>query len=232
LLFPTSVSNEILQFRKQAIFYRYLDWHTVGDVLSSSKVRFIQGSIMKNKAIPESCMKALGIVITAVSVLILMACAVVPKPLPDQALPPLPFPEIVASAAKYIDKTGTFGGSVLEVTNGNGQTQLEALQVPLGVGQKPKDKDLSQGRLILIYAGFLDPEIYTKGRLVTVSGKLLGSSATESGDKPYPYLRIEVTELHLWPIAQPIQPEPYYWEPFWYPYPWPWWRYSPHHWHD
>lgn len=159
--------------------------------------------------------------------LILTACAVVPEPPPDQALPEMSFAEIVAAAAHYRGKTLTLGGSVLEVVNLKAQTRIEALQVPLGVGQKPKNKDLSQGRLILLYNGFLDPEVYGKGRLITVSGTLLGSSASEGSQEPYPYLRVQVNDLHLWSVEKPKPPPEPYWDPFWYPYPFLWRH--PHH---
>ena len=174
-------------------------------------------------------MKALVRVITAVVPWIMVACSVVPEPPPDNSLPPMPFAEMVAGAGQFLGKTAILGGSVLDVVNLKDQTRLEALHVPLGVGQKPKDKDLSEGRLIIEYPGFLDPEVYTKGRLVTVTGKLLGSSASEENDKPFPYLRLLVMNLHLWPIEKPRPPDPY-WDPFWYPYPW-YWRH-PHYWHD
>lgn len=167
------------------------------------------------------------LILAVVPALILTACAVVPKPPPDQAIPMMSFAELVAEAGQYKGKLLTLGGSVLEVVNLKSQTRIEALQIPLGVGQKPKNKDYAQGRLILIKDGFLDPEVYTKGRLVTVSGTLLGSSKSEDSQEPYPYLRVKVDELHLWPVEKPRPPEPY-WDPFWYPFPF-WWRH-PHHW--
>ena len=168
------------------------------------------------------------LMMATVAALIMTACAVVPNPPPDQALPVMGFAEIVATADQYYGRTLTLGGSVLEVVNGKAQTRIDALQMPLGLGQKPTHRDRSQGRLILMCHGFLDPEIYTKGRLVTVSGTLLGSSVSEGSQEPYPYLRIQVNELHLWPIEKPKPPEPYWWDPFWYPFPF-WWRH-PHHW--
>ncbi len=105
---------------------------------------------------------------------------------------------------------------------------MTALQVPLSSGQKPGAKDRSQGRLIIVSTQFLDPEIYTKGRKITVAGKVVGSSQNEINTEPYAYLRLEAIEVYLWPQYRmtPTYYYPYnapYWfwnDPwYWRPYP-------------
>lgn len=141
---------------------------------------------------------------------------------------PLTYPELISNTEPYIGRTVVMGGYVLSVENLENATRMVAVQAPLGSGQKPKSKDLSQGRLILMYAGFLDPEVYAKDRKITVSGTLSGSSTVSGGEKTsFPYLEIQVAELHLWPVEKPPPPYPY-WDDPWYPFYYPWgWRY--HH---
>ncbi len=148
------------------------------------------------------------------SVLILTlssGCAVISDPISDAAIPQLPFGELVRKAGAYQNQTVVVGGYVVSVENIDLQSQLLAVQAPLGVGQKPQSKDLSQGRLLLIYDGFIDPEVYTKDRQITVGGKILDSSATEKTELPFPYLKVQIEEIHLWPKLDPVSPDP-----FWY----------------
>lgn len=138
----------------------------------------------------------------------------------NEALPPIPFKVLIEDVDKYKEDTVILGGYVISVENKTDHTRIVAVQSPLGVGQKPKAKDLSQGRLILIYNGFIDPEVYAKDRQITVGGKILNSSATDP-KAPYPFLEIEVKEIHLWPIEKP-SPDPC-WYDCYYPFYYPWW---------
>jgi len=173
--------------------------------------------------------------IVAVLAFWLMGCAVVSEQAQQEALPQMPFPKLVDNAEQNIGQTVIMGGYIVDVENRRDRTIITAVQAPLGVGQEPKSKDRSQGRLILIYPSFLDPQVYTEGRKITVAGKLLGSSQTEKEGKPFPYLRVEVSEIHLWPVQAPRYVDPYYWDPWWWgPYPYSYlhpfgWRH-PYYW--
>ncbi len=167
------------------------------------------------------------------AILILTACSVMSRSVEDEALPELPFPELIARSADYIDQTVILGGFVLAVTNDADHSRMVVIQAPLGVSREPQSKDQSQGRLIVEYPGFLDPEVYAKDRKITVAGRLLGSSATDARPEPFPYVRLQAVELHLWPKEMPVPYDPY-WDPWWgfpYPYYYPYWywRPYPHH---
>lgn len=158
----------------------------------------------------------------------LAGCAGAPPVMQEGALPQMPLPDLIANAPGYKGQTVVMGGFVLEVENQKGQTRIVAVQVPVGAGQRLKSKDLSEGRLILIYNGFIDPEVYEKDRGITVRGEILGGAANDP-EVPYPYLRIQVREIYLWPEEELLEPKhhPGY-DPS-YPYPWyrryPYWRY-------
>lgn len=145
-----------------------------------------------------------------------VSCAVMPAPVNRAALPPMPFPRLVEQAGAYHGRMVILGGYVLAVEQRADHTRLEALQAPLGFGQEPRSRDLSQGRLIVHHAGFLDPEVYEKGRKITVAGLLLGSSAWEAGGHAYPYVRIRSDSLYLWPPERSVPPPGYY-HPWGYP---------------
>jgi outer membrane lipoprotein len=170
--------------------------------------------------------------VVTLAALWLAGCSVVSKQTRQEALPQMPFLELVNQARNYIGETVILGGYVVQVTNHADRSEIIAVQAPLGTGQEPKSKDRSQGRLILDYAGFIDPQVYTQDRKLTVAGKLLGSSQTETGDKPFPYLHLQVSEIHLWAVEKPRYYDPYWdywmWHPYYYPYPF-WWRH-PYYW--
>lgn len=158
----------------------------------------------------------------------LWGCALMSPEVENEALPPIPFKVLIENGDKYKGDTVILGGYVISVENKTDHTRIVAVQSPLGVGKKPKAKDLSQGRLILIYNGFIDPEVYAKDRQITVGGKILSSSATDP-KAPYPFLEIEIKEIHLWPIKKPSPPPHWYDDYHPYYYPWWWHPYWHHH---
>ena len=158
-------------------------------------------------------------------------CTVMSSGVKEEALPPIPFPVLITDVERYKGDTVIVGGYVVSVENKMDHTRIVAVHSPLGVGEEPKTKDLSQGRLILDYKGFIDPEVYTKDRKITVGGKISDSSATVK-PAPYPFLQIEVDDIHLWPVEKPST-TPYYWDDDFFPhyyYPW-WWYPNRHHRH-
>jgi len=173
----------------------------------------------------------LGLLLFGVS-----GCAVVSPEVQEEALPNIPFPVLIGEVQKYMGDTVIEGGYVVSVENKADYTEIVAVQSPLGIGQRPKAKDLSQGRLVMIYKGFIDPEVYAKDREITVGGKIIGSSA-QVKNPAFPYLKLEIREIHLW--AKEVPTDPYWYDPYWYgpypfydPYPW-WWHRYPYHrrWH-
>jgi outer membrane lipoprotein len=168
---------------------------------------------------------------------LLAGCAGAPPVMQEGALPRMPLTDLISNEAGYRGQTVVMGGYVLEVENQQGQTRIVAVQVPIDSGQRLDSRDLSEGRLILIYDGFIDPEVYKKDRGITVRGEIIGGAANDP-DVPYPYLRIQVREIHLWPEEKPSDPKydpfhhwyrhyPYGRYPYWYYpyYPYPFYRY-------
>ena len=158
-------------------------------------------------------------------------CATVPSP-QIQAEVTVPFDLIVRQPDQYIGQTVTLGGYVLETQNRQGETVLNVLQAPLDSHHKPKGQDLSQGRFLARTSSFLDPEVYSKNRQVTLTGKVSSVQPQKLGDRMYPYPVVDIQGLYLWPRFE-RRVAPYY--PYYNPYgsgPWydPWYppyRYGP-----
>ena len=156
-------------------------------------------------------MKLTAILMILVVLGISTGCAVISRDVTRDALREPPFAEMVEQTEQYIGQTLILGGYIVSIENEKNGTRLVAVHAPLGAGQQPKSKDLSKGRLIVTHDGFLDPEVYTKDRVITVGGTVSGSSKTDDATLPYPYLRIQAREIYLWPVQDPKPTDP-----FWY----------------
>ena len=156
--------------------------------------------------------------------IILSGCSVISPDIAQEALPDPDFAELIRHVDRYRGETVVLGGYVLSVENFKDHTRIIAIEAPLGAGQRPKSKDLSRGRLHLLHDGFIDPEVYTRDRQITVGGRILESIGQPL--PPYPYLRIQVKEMHLWPVAKPLPADPYWDDPWCLS---PWWYFPWHH---
>ena len=157
-----------------------------------------------------------------------IACSVMPPEISRKAMPEVPFAELIRDAGRYKGETAVLGGYIVEVANLADRSRIIAVQAPLGTAQEPKTKDLSQGRLVIISRDFIDPEVYQKERKITIAGKVMASSQTEKGRYPFPYLRVDLIHIHLWPVEKPVPYDPYLdpWGPYpYYPFGWrhPYW---------
>jgi outer membrane lipoprotein len=165
----------------------------------------------------------------------LLSCSVISRQVRDEAIGPVPFKDLIEDIDQYRGQTVILGGYVIDVQNRKDKSVMTALQVPLLTGEQPAPKDRSQGRLIITYKGFLDPEVYTKQRKITLAGKIIASSKDKPNAAPYPYLELEGLEIHLWPLVKeywPAYPYPYFYDDPFYPFPWYWYPYHHRHLHD
>jgi len=165
--------------------------------------------------------------------LLTVSCSVMSRQVRQDAIPSPALATLIEQVDQYRGQTVILGGYLIDIQNTSDQTQLTLLQAPLKPGGKPGAKDRSGGRLIISTSQFLDPEIYTKGREVTVGGKITGSSIDEAKGAPFPYLKLTARELYLWPKYQktPYRYRYPYDDPFWYwDDPWYGWH-RPYYYH-
>jgi outer membrane lipoprotein len=146
------------------------------------------------------------------------SCSVISQQVRKESMPPVDFKMLIQNTNKYLGKTVILGGYILETQNLADRSSIKVLQVPLGWGETLKSKDDSKGRFIISHKGFLDPEIYSKDRKVTVAGKIVGKTDEKVGQFTQPYLKIESREIYLWPKEDEYI-RPYYYDPWYYPYP-------------
>jgi outer membrane lipoprotein len=148
-----------------------------------------------------------------------------------ESQPPVPLTILVKEADRYKGKTVILGGEILETENSKEITTITVLHIPLAFRHEPKAKDRSEGRFLVSHQGFLDPEVYAKGRRITVAGQVVGTVVKKVDHSPITCLHIQSREIYLWPeYSRAVYPW-YAYEYDWYYYPYPYFYFFPFRWH-
>jgi outer membrane lipoprotein len=92
-----------------------------------------------------------------------------------------------------------WGGIILEVTNLAHSTLVEMQAYPLGYRDKPRPDEAPLGRFLLEQGGFLEPAVYTKGRLLTVAATITRIDTGNAGESGQTCPVVEAKHLYLWP---------------------------------
>lgn len=152
--------------------------------------------------------------------IIVTGCASVPKPLAVGS-----FAELTPSEAQndnFLGQHVRWGGGIANTEPGKNETCFEIVSYPLDSTARPLETDLTWGRFIACAPAFYDPEVYAKGREVTVIGKIQGTTVRMLGEFEYRYPQINAETVYLWPKLIPYSyygsPYPYYnsfYGPYW-----------------
>jgi outer membrane lipoprotein len=156
--------------------------------------------------------------------LTLQGCTVISPKMMADALTDVSFTELSQNADTYRGQTVILGGHVIEVRNEARQTIIVVLQTPLGSGQEPLPPDRSEGRFMLQHDGFLDPEVFAKGRTLTAAGEVDRRDPGAIDHEPYDYILLASREIHLWERAEDLYRYPYpyrspLYDPWYYRHP-------------
>ena len=114
------------------------------------------------------------ILILAAASAALGACATMPQPLQGN------YANVPTSAAQQGGAGGEqvrWGGEIIKTEPGPQETCFYILARPLDSQARPTQGNSgeSQGRFVACHAGFYDPEVFTRGRELTVTGTLHGT---------------------------------------------------------
>lgn len=130
-----------------------------------------------------------------------------------------------------------WGGQIINVEPKATSTCFEIISRPLDASARPqREQEASAGRFIACHPGFFDPELYARGRDLTVVGHVTGSQIGKVGQFDYTYPVVEASAVHLWPKRPLYVNNPYYdpwymgppgwhgywgwgWGPYWGPGP-------------
>lgn len=111
--------------------------------------------------------------------------------------------EAATQPERVHDQPVMWGGSIVSVRNLPDRTEVAVLAYPLDDNGMPQVEEQADGRFIVRQRGFLDPAIYTSGRLLTVLGQLSGTIHGKVAAAPYTFPVVEAKDLHLWRSLRP-----------------------------
>jgi len=159
--------------------------------------------------------------------LVLASCATVPAPLRGDFSTLSPREAVDQDVS---DARVRWGGEIIQVQPKASTTCFEVLSRDLALDARPLLRDPAGGRFIACHAGFHDPEVFERGRLITIVGRVTGTDVAKVGEFDYHYPHVDADTIYLWPprsqYAPPPWPDPWLhgYPPGWYPPGWgPYW---------
>jgi outer membrane lipoprotein len=126
----------------------------------------------------------------------LAACAT--SPLDTSRVDSRATPSQVAGRAVQHGERVQWGGSIVSVDNRGRATWIEVLSYPEAYDGFPNTYRKSTGRFVLRYGGFLEPQDYAPGRLLTVVGTVDSLVTTAVGQTQFLVPLIQAEQLKLW----------------------------------
>ena len=154
---------------------------------------------------------------------LLTACATMPQPLQGT------YSDVSTASAQQGGAGGAkvrWGGEIIKTEPGPQQTCFYLLSRPLDKQARPESgtSGATEGRFVACHDGFYDPEVFTRGRELTVTGTLHGTVTKKVGEYDYAYPRVEADMVYLWPKRPlTVRYPPGYYDPFWGPGWGPYW---------
>ncbi len=133
-------------------------------------------------------------------------------------------PELVLSAVapndeRIADAAGSvvrWGGTIASIKNTeDGKSVLEIVSRPLLNGGRPVHNDQSEGRFIAETSEFLDPEIVSVGRDMTLVGTVSGVREGKVGEAAYVFPVVAIDTYRYWQQQTTLRARQ---NPHWYGY--------------
>jgi outer membrane lipoprotein len=161
---------------------------------------------------------------TLIALLFLAGCGV--RVLPEDAMrqvdPTVEFSQVRADPQRYIGTTIMAGGRIIANRSTQEGSVLEVLPYTLDRSGRPVEIDEVGGRFLARSARFLDPEVFERGSLITMTGTVRGTATSAINEVTHSWPLLEVGAIHLWRPERHFDP---------YRYPHPYYRY-PHRFHS
>ncbi|MDH5394590.1 MAG: Slp family lipoprotein [Gammaproteobacteria bacterium] len=124
-----------------------------------------------------------------------------------------------AAPDDYLSQPVRWGGVILNTENKQSSSRLIIIAYPLSSNGRPLLNKASNGRFIASFDSFLEPHVYKRDSIITVSGKLTQTETINIGEFPYNYPLVDVQQHFLWPVEEPLNNlYPLWWyDPFYWP---------------
>lgn len=137
----------------------------------------------------------------ATVIALLGGCATIPPPLQGT------YTNVTTASAQQGGASGNrvrWGGEIIKTEPGPQETCFYLMSHPLDSEARPELSNGSegQGRFVACRSGFYDPEVFTRGRELTVTGTINGTLSQKVGGFDYAYPRVQADVVYLWPRQQ------------------------------
>lgn len=142
-------------------------------------------------------MKKLGLVVSVAA--LISGCNSMPDRLavPEQ-VSLLPFSDTVEVKSVVEGQQARWGGRIAQIENRSDSTVLEIVHFSLNGSGRPIESDKTLGRFRVYVDGFIDPDIYKPGRLVTVLGHVGEREQGRIGSYRFQVVTLLSKEVYLW----------------------------------
>lgn len=107
------------------------------------------------------------------------------------------FKEIQADPEQYEGEFVILGGKIISTENFKEGSEIVVLHYPTDQANRPSKEKESGGRFLVRSDSFIDPEIYSPGKLISVAGAITGSESRTIGAFPYEHPVIE-GDMWVW----------------------------------
>lgn len=153
------------------------------------------------------------LLITALVAITVSACTTVPTQLKGE------YTELTPARvnAEAFGTTVRWGGVIIDTRNDQDQTCFEILSRNLGSYMRPEMEDSTLGRFIACKPGFYDPQVFAKGREMTLTGTVKAIEEHPIDDFNYRYPVVDAKDVVLWDKRKTILVYDRY-DPFYYPF--------------
>lgn len=140
-----------------------------------------------------------------IACILLSACNSVPQKLAVPGNTQLTPYSPTAAADPTKPQQARWGGRIAAIENRADSSVLDVVNLPLHSSSRPQETDESQGRFRVYVQGFIDPQIYRPGRLLTVVGTIGVNEQIAVGKHLLEQPALYATALYLW--QEPIKTE-------------------------
>jgi outer membrane lipoprotein len=98
-----------------------------------------------------------------------------------------------------------WGGKILDVRNGEQETEIDIVAYPLDEAQRPDQNAPTLGRFVVALPGFVEPLDYPAGRFVTLQGRTAGTEIRRIDERDIVVPIVADATIHLWPANFPYE---------------------------
>lgn len=141
-------------------------------------------------------------------------CANVPEPLEVAENTSLAtFDSVINGDITAQGATARWGGEIVTVENKKDYSEIEILHYPSNHYGKPRSTLNSEGRFKVRVAGFIDPLVFEKGRLITFLGEIGEPAEGIIGEQTYVYPVLLANGYYMWKETEEYEVSGFHYSP-------------------